>query len=738
MRKIGDWSVRDLGRVLLPILLLPLLVPFPSCTTIEGTIPQPQPRCGAGVLRAGAAKADITPPPGFPMGGHSVAGTTARGYWTRLFARAIYVEDGNGSSLVLVACDLWSVPAGLVDRVAEIVTGDPAGSHIGRERIICSGTHTHHSPGNFSSSALYNKNASRWPGFSRPLFEFLAQRIARAVLEATASAKAAAVSLNEARLVKLARNRSFDAFLRNPESREILTKNADLLAPGLQTSPDYPRLDAYAAVDPVVRVLRIESAEASGRIVAVAAFVPVHATSMANTTEVYHGDWFEVAATRAEQRLRRPDGSGPIVAVFAGAEGDISPNWEWPHQDRRDALRLGGTLCEGILDVLKREQGWTPVAGGSGNPAGDIRLSFDESSLRKRSFRDSEGRAVETARAPLPGVATLGGAEDGRTLFHGLGWTEGVKQRENLTEGREDHAPKLFALEPRIPVPSLLRWIMNGLADLVFDPDDVPERVPLAVCRLGPVVIATLPGEFTTVLGRRVRACVAQGAGTRAEHVVLVGLAGEYLSYFTTPEEYEAQHYEGASSLWGPHAGSLVAHELRALASRLSGGGTGTAPRKYCYRPGAGTSYPFGLDFLGPRPIRPDDGLENILLDLSTGYPVRKLPAFVWNDAKPVLTTKSDHRLRVTPRVAIEVRPAQGHEYEVLVLEPGIVESDDGVNFVTVALEAINASSAWCAFWMAPPEAQRAQARRGLSFRFRVETIDGRVLHSPDFRLPDP
>src|SRR5712672_3387835 len=76
---------------------------------------------------AGAAKADITPPPGFPMGGHSVAGHRARGYWTRLYARAVYMQDRRGHELVLVACDLWSMPGGLGDRVAELLLSTPNG-----------------------------------------------------------------------------------------------------------------------------------------------------------------------------------------------------------------------------------------------------------------------------------------------------------------------------------------------------------------------------------------------------------------------------------------------------------------------------------------------------------------------------------------------------------------------------------------------------------------------------------
>src|SRR4051812_29163357 len=39
---------------------------------------------------AGVGKAELTPPPGIPLGGHGPAGRVSRGYWTRLYARAFY------------------------------------------------------------------------------------------------------------------------------------------------------------------------------------------------------------------------------------------------------------------------------------------------------------------------------------------------------------------------------------------------------------------------------------------------------------------------------------------------------------------------------------------------------------------------------------------------------------------------------------------------------------------------
>ena len=62
-----------------------------------------------GDVAAGAATVDITPPPGYPTGGHGPAGAIARGQLGRLHATALYVRDAAGKSVVLVSTDLFAM-----------------------------------------------------------------------------------------------------------------------------------------------------------------------------------------------------------------------------------------------------------------------------------------------------------------------------------------------------------------------------------------------------------------------------------------------------------------------------------------------------------------------------------------------------------------------------------------------------------------------------------------------------
>jgi neutral ceramidase len=67
---------------------------------------------------------------------------------------------------------------------------------------------------------------------------------------------------------------------------------------------------------------------------------------------------------------------------------------------------------------------------------------------------------------------------------------------------------------------------------------------------------------------------------------VLAGYANEYASYFTTPEEYGAQHYEGGTTVYGPASGPFLTASLAELAGSLANGGA--APAAYPFDPTLG------------------------------------------------------------------------------------------------------------------------------------------------------
>jgi neutral ceramidase len=60
--------------------------------------------------------------------------------------------------------------------------------------------------------------------------------------------------------------------------------------------------------------------------------------------------------------------------------------------------------------------------------------------------------------------------------------------------------------------------------------------------------------------------------------VVVSGLVNEFVLYFTTPEEYRRQHYEGGNTHFGTYSSVLVQEELAKLANALVNGEPAQAP----------------------------------------------------------------------------------------------------------------------------------------------------------------
>src|SRR5439155_26529616 len=102
-------------------------------------------------FQAGVAEIDITPWAGISMGGFGPIAKDGRGFGLRLYAKAFYFEDTHGGLLAFVTTDLWSMPAGLADSIAALLAEDPETRHLGRDRLLFAATHTHQSPGSFSS-----------------------------------------------------------------------------------------------------------------------------------------------------------------------------------------------------------------------------------------------------------------------------------------------------------------------------------------------------------------------------------------------------------------------------------------------------------------------------------------------------------------------------------------------------------------------------------------------------------
>lgn len=72
--------------------------------------------------------------------------------------------------------------------------------------------------------------------------------------------------------------------------------------------------------------------------------------------------------------------------------------------------------------------------------------------------------------------------------------------------------------------------------------------------------------------GRRLRSLIENVARQEEGEnfdVIIAGLSNLYTSYIVTPEEYQAQRYEGASTLYGPHTLTIYLQQYGKLTSEM-------------------------------------------------------------------------------------------------------------------------------------------------------------------------
>jgi neutral ceramidase len=674
----------------LSLVTLACWLPAAGCVSYHLRVPayEVAPPKPVSAFLAGAAKRDITPPPGYPLAGHSISAGLSRGYWTHLYARAFYFEDAGGRPLALASCDLFAVPAGLKAEVLRRVNAQ--GVPLPPQSLLLSATHTHHGPGGYMTSPVYNGLGAALPGFDRPLFDTLAGRIADAIVEAKANARRATLEIRQGWAPGLQRNRAMVPFLRNPPADRDAVGGLAREA-GIECA-ECARL---TAVDPTLITLE---AKHDGAPAALLVFYAIHPTAMSHDGPLYQSDLTGYAMGLLEKTV-------PVAGFFNGAEGDVSPDWN--RQDRGDVLRFGEQLARAVLDLRAK-----PADATSDVP----RLRVSARSYPNNWHEERPNGEPKFAHEPASGVAQIGGAEDGRTaFFYAAGWRGGYTS-ESRAGRRGDQGDKEPGL--RGPAKKLLDDLdAAAISSLPLHVDltraitrnGYPAQIPVALAGFGDLLmVAAMPVEMTTTMGLRVRRRLEPL--WPASHVALVGLANEYFSYTTTPEEYDAQQYEGASTLAGPQEGPAIAEMLAGLAA-ASDERTGKVAAAD-FRVGAKRKLGFSPAMLGkPRNIV-DEDLESLL---------------------PASLVRQEWRI---PRVEWSETPDgdwQAGERHVRIRDAGTgAEIGSELDILTVLADGRGPTRRWTALWVVPT------SDRERRIYFDVSAPGGVRLCSAAFRVANP
>ncbi|MFJ5084165.1 neutral/alkaline ceramidase [Streptomyces sp. NPDC088706] len=538
------------------------------------------------------------------MMGYSSFDQKTSGIHQRQRSRAYVVVDrATGRRVVYVNADLamifQSVRQGVIARLKERY-----GSLYGDENVLLSATHTHSGPGGYSHHLAYNLSVL---GFQKGTYRAVVDGIAESVAKAHDDLKPGTISLGTGTLTDASVNRSREAFDRNPA--------ADRAA-----FPD--------GIDPAMTVLRFRQGDRDAGAIS---WFATHNTSITNRNTLISPDnkgYASYAWEHDHEGVRYLDDAPGFVAAFPNTNaGDMSPNLNLkpgsgPTEDEFENARLiGERQLDKAREVYRDAE---PVSGGV-----DARLTHvDMENVTVRGEYTSDGKEQRTCPAVVGASTLAGSVEDGPAI---PGFEEGT---------RTPVAHIIDAL--RVDTPSWLATCQYPKASLIptgllSDVHPVtPKILPLQIMRIGELYLVAGPGEFTITAGLRVRRTVAQELGVPLGRVLLQGYANAYSQYVTTPQEYDAQNYEGGSTLYGRNTLPAYQQEYARVAASLRQGtaiGRGTAPpdesaRQFTFQTGVVYDNPplgkaFGSVLTGPAPSYARGARATV--EFATGHPKNNL-----------------------------------------------------------------------------------------------------------------
>ncbi|MET7639939.1 neutral/alkaline ceramidase [Streptomyces sp. NPDC005438] len=488
-------------------------------------------RVGRGVSDATGEIAEVG------MMGYGRIDQQAEGLHLRLRSRAFVFEDtGTGRRVLLIVVDSPMIFDSVYQAVLKRLK-DRHGDTYTARNVMITATHTHGGPGGYSHHLLYNLTTL---GFHRQTFEAVADGIAESAHRAHEDLAPSQLALSRAELTGTSANRSREAFDRNP--RDVRDHFPD-------------------AIDPLTTLLRITRGD---RTVGAVNWFACHGTSMSGDNRLISSDNKGFAAYHWEREVEGGDyldGKAPdFVAAFAQTNaGDMSP-----HTDLKPPTTPGdfaGTRESGLRQyeaaARQLDSAGTPVQG----PV-DSRMTYvNLSEVTVTPEFTGDGKTHKTARPVVGASMAAGSMEDGPAF-------PGFEEGENPLWDAISHSV-IYEVSPELKEAQAPKGCVAPLGEMNRIYPWVQERVPVQLVRIGQLYLVGVSGEVTIGAGLRLRRTVAETVGADLEDVLVAGYSNSYFHYLTTPEEYDAQHYEGGSTLFGrwqlPALQQTVAQLARAL-----------------------------------------------------------------------------------------------------------------------------------------------------------------------------
>jgi len=508
----------------------------------------------------GTGIADVTYPT-FGMGMMGMADDLQKttGIESHLFARAFIIADKTGNKRVaIVVADILTCMQAVKTKVIEELQSDPAFQNLYHvDNVIISGTHTHSGPGGYSNYFLYNETIG---GFDQMSFDHIVKGIVEAIRKAHKNLGEGKIYFNTGTVNDCGRNRSIAAYLNNPAAE-------------ISSYPDSTNKE-------MIQLKFVKNNKAVG----ILNWYSLHPTSRGQTNTLISSDNLGWASLCYENAMgTNLDSTETFVCGFANiTAGDVSGNIKYGIPDGgpneiihmkeygnilyTEAKLLFNTasieLDTGInyrythidmsndpIDSIQGARTW-PAAVGLSMAAGSTEDSKGSTFMMGINIPSSLREGITSGNITASESATLTVAYEGLQGKLPSGW--------NLPSPSSD----LNQVIGQLPKP--IMWNIGEATPYPL----APSIVPIQLIKIGNFVIAGIPGEMTTMAGRRLKKSIKDQLGSNI-NIALTTYANAYSEYITTYEEYQTQNYEGASTLFGPYTLMAYQQEFSKLAKAI-------------------------------------------------------------------------------------------------------------------------------------------------------------------------
>jgi neutral ceramidase len=263
-----------------------------------------------GQLRAGVARAFVTPPLGIYLIGYADRDGGCRSVHDDLTATALILDDGT-TQLVIIALDMLALNEQIVERVR---IGVAERWQIPGDQVMICCSHTHSGPIAYADEKSKRKD--------RRFIDDLVDRLVALVGEALAGRVPATITYGQGE-APVAINR-----------RQLLPDGEMIIG----VNPDGP-------VDRSLNVLQVRHDQSDAPLVTLVNLA-CHATVLGPNSYAVSADW-PGAMRRTVEEV-----AGGLCMFLQGATGNLNPHHEWGEDDLGAMEHIGRNVAEQVLGNL--------------------------------------------------------------------------------------------------------------------------------------------------------------------------------------------------------------------------------------------------------------------------------------------------------------------------------------------------------------------------------------------------